>query len=91
MGDKDKTIKCEDSEPSAEWNHASTYQETQEETVMNPKDTGENEPTEGSNLLNNSGKKLQEIPTESNIWQKLRQNFACPPHGLLDRLITNGM
>nr|XP_017503020.2 sodium/hydrogen exchanger 9B2 isoform X3 [Manis javanica] len=89
MGDKDKTIKCEDSEPSAEWNHASTYQETQEETVMNPKDTGENEPTEGSNLLNNSGKKLQEIPTKSNIWQKLRQNFACPPHGLLDRLITN--
>lgn len=91
MEDKDKTIKCEDSEPSAEWNHASTYQETQEETVMNPKGTGENEPTEGSNLLNNNGKKLQETPTESNIWQKLRQIFACPPHGLLDRLITNGM
>ncbi|KAI5226057.1 Sodium/Hydrogen Exchanger 9B2 [Manis pentadactyla] len=89
MEDKDKTIKCEDSEPSAEWNHASTYQETQEETVMNPKGTGENEPTEGSNLLNNNGKKLQETPTESNIWQKLRQIFACPPHGLLDRLITN--
>ncbi|KAM6220964.1 sodium/hydrogen exchanger 9B2 [Rhynchocyon petersi] len=56
---------------------------------MNLRSTDGNEPTEGSNLLNSHEKKLQETQTESNNVQKLRQAFACPPHGLLDRLITN--
>ncbi|XP_077877991.1 sodium/hydrogen exchanger 9B2 isoform X3 [Ictidomys tridecemlineatus] len=90
MGDKDKTIECQDSEPSTGMNHTtSVYQETQEETVMNLKGTDGNEPTEGSNLLHSSEKKLQEIPTESSGLQRLRQILACPPHGLLDRIITN--
>ncbi|MBZ3891744.1 Mitochondrial sodium/hydrogen exchanger 9B2, partial [Sciurus carolinensis] len=63
----------------------------QEETVMNLKVTDGNEPTEGSNLLNSSEKKLQETPTESNGLPQLRQILACPPHGLLGRIITNGM
>lgn len=58
---------------------------------MNLKGTDGNEPTEGSNLLNSSEKRLQETPTESNHFQRLRQAFTCPPHGSLDRVITNGM
>uniref|UniRef100_A0A8D2CNZ3 Solute carrier family 9 member B2 n=1 Tax=Sciurus vulgaris TaxID=55149 RepID=A0A8D2CNZ3_SCIVU len=92
MGDEDKTIECQDSESSTGINHtASMHQETQEESVMNLKVTDGNEPTEGSNLLNSSEKKLQETPTESNGLPKLRQILACPPHGLLGRIITNGM
>uniref|UniRef100_A0A2K6G366 Solute carrier family 9 member B2 n=1 Tax=Propithecus coquereli TaxID=379532 RepID=A0A2K6G366_PROCO len=92
MRDEDKAIECEDSEPSTAMNHAtSVHQETQEETIMNLKGEDGKEPTEGSNLLNSSEKKLQETPTESNHSQRLRQTLACPPHGLLDRVITNGM
>ncbi|XP_044768596.1 sodium/hydrogen exchanger 9B2 isoform X5 [Neomonachus schauinslandi] len=92
MGDEDKVIEREDLEPSTGMDHAaSTYQETQEETVMSSKATDAKEPTEGSNLLNSSEKKLQKIPTESNNLQRLRRTFSCPPHGLLDRGITNGM
>lgn len=58
---------------------------------MNLKGTEGNEPTEGSNLLSSSEKRLQETPTESTHLQRLRQTFACPPRGLLDRVITNGM
>lgn len=65
--------------------------ETQDETVMNIKVVDGNEPTEGSNLLTSSEKRLQEPPTESNRFQRLRQTFACPPRGSLDRVITNGM
>ncbi|XP_012510831.1 PREDICTED: mitochondrial sodium/hydrogen exchanger 9B2 [Propithecus coquereli] len=90
MRDEDKAIECEDSEPSTAMNHAtSVHQETQEETIMNLKGEDGKEPTEGSNLLNSSEKKLQETPTESNHSQRLRQTLACPPHGLLDRVITN--
>ncbi|XP_011847677.1 PREDICTED: mitochondrial sodium/hydrogen exchanger 9B2 isoform X3 [Mandrillus leucophaeus] len=92
MGDEDKRITCEDSEPSTGMNHMpSMLQETQEETVMNLKGIDANEPTEGSILLKSSEKKLQETPTEANHVQRLRQMLACPPHGLLDRVITNGM
>uniref|UniRef100_A0A2K6E8B9 Solute carrier family 9 member B2 n=1 Tax=Macaca nemestrina TaxID=9545 RepID=A0A2K6E8B9_MACNE len=92
MGDEDKRITCEDSEPSTGMNHMpSMHQETQEETVMNLKGIDANEPTEGSILLKSSEKKLQETPTEANHVQRLRQMLACPPHGLLDRVITNGM
>ncbi|XP_027947017.1 sodium/hydrogen exchanger 9B2 isoform X2 [Eumetopias jubatus] len=90
MGDEDKVIECEDLEPSTGMDHAaSTYQETQEGTVMSSKATDAKEPTEGSNLLNSSEKKLQKIPTESNNLQRLRRAFSCPPHGYLDRGITN--
>ncbi|KAF6372520.1 solute carrier family 9 member B2 [Rhinolophus ferrumequinum] len=90
MEDQDKTIDGEELEPSAGVNHtASTYQETQDETVMNIKVVDGNEPTEGSNLLTSSEKRLQEPPTESNRFQRLRQTFACPPRGSLDRVITN--
>uniref|UniRef100_A0A2K6T8N0 Solute carrier family 9 member B2 n=1 Tax=Saimiri boliviensis boliviensis TaxID=39432 RepID=A0A2K6T8N0_SAIBB len=92
MEDEDKRITCEDSEPSTGMNHvASMHQETQEETVMNLKGIDANEPTEGSILLDSSEKKLQETQTEANHVQKLRQMLACPPHGLLDKVITNGM
>lgn len=90
MENEDKTIEHEDLAPSTEMNNiASTDQETQEETVMNLKGTEGNEPTEGSNLLSSSEKRLQETPTESTHLQRLRQTFACPPRGLLDRVITN--
>ncbi|XP_047713043.1 sodium/hydrogen exchanger 9B2 isoform X3 [Prionailurus viverrinus] len=90
MGDEDKAIEHEDLTPSTGMAHtASTYQETQEEAVMNSKGIDAKEPTEGSNLLNSSEKKLQEIPTESNNLRRLGQTFACPPHGLLARGITN--
>ncbi|XP_060155119.1 sodium/hydrogen exchanger 9B2 isoform X5 [Globicephala melas] len=89
MENQDKTIKHEDSEPSSEVNHtASRCQVQQEETVMNPRGIDGNEPTEGSNLLN-SNEKMQETPAEPNHLQRLRQTFACPPRGLLDRVITN--
>lgn len=58
---------------------------------MSSKATDAKEPTEGSNLLNSSERKLQKTPAESNNLQRLRQTFSCPPHGLLDRGITNGM
>ncbi|XP_008057782.1 sodium/hydrogen exchanger 9B2 isoform X2 [Carlito syrichta] len=92
MEDEDKTIECKDSEPSTEMNRTdSAHQETQEETAMNFKGIDENEPTEGSNLLKSNEKKLQETATEANHLQRLRQTLACPPRGLLDRVITNGM
>nr|KAF6432418.1 solute carrier family 9 member B2 [Rousettus aegyptiacus] len=92
MGDEDKTIEREDLKPSTGVNHVvSTYQETQEETVMNLKGIDRNEPTEGSNLLNSSEKKLQATTTESTCFQRLRETFSCPPHGSLDKVITNGM
>uniref|UniRef100_A0A8C6B871 Solute carrier family 9 member B2 n=1 Tax=Monodon monoceros TaxID=40151 RepID=A0A8C6B871_MONMO len=91
MENQDKTIEHEDSEPSTEVNHtASRCQVQQEETVMNPRGIDGNEPTEGSNLLN-INEKMQETPAEPNHLQRLRQTFACPPRGLLDRVITNGM
>ncbi|XP_016014531.2 sodium/hydrogen exchanger 9B2 [Rousettus aegyptiacus] len=90
MGDEDKTIEREDLKPSTGVNHVvSTYQETQEETVMNLKGIDRNEPTEGSNLLNSSEKKLQATTTESTCFQRLRETFSCPPHGSLDKVITN--
>uniref|UniRef100_A0A2I3RLF5 Solute carrier family 9 member B2 n=1 Tax=Pan troglodytes TaxID=9598 RepID=A0A2I3RLF5_PANTR len=92
MEDEDKRITYEDSEPSTGMNYTpSMHQETQEETVMKLKGIDANEPTEGSILLKSSEKKLQETPTEANHVQRLRQMLACPPHGLLDRVITNGM
>uniref|UniRef100_A0A8C3WQ68 Solute carrier family 9 member B2 n=1 Tax=Catagonus wagneri TaxID=51154 RepID=A0A8C3WQ68_9CETA len=92
MRNENKTIEHEDSEPCTEVDHTvSTYQEAQEETVMNPKGIDGNEPTEGSNLLNSGEKMQQETPTEPSRLQRLRQTFACPPHGLLDRVITTGM
>ncbi|XP_054341518.1 sodium/hydrogen exchanger 9B2 isoform X1 [Pongo pygmaeus] len=90
MGDEDKRITYEDSEPSTGMNYTpSMHQETQEETVMKLKGIDANEPTEGSILLKSSEKKLQETPTEANHVQRLRQMLACPPHGLLDRVVTN--
>lgn len=58
---------------------------------MNLKGIDRNEPTEGSNLLNSSEKKLQATTTESTCFQRLRETFSCPPHGSLDQVITNGM
>lgn len=57
---------------------------------MNLRGIDGNEPTEGSNLLN-SNEKVQETPAEPNHLQRRRQTHACPPHGLLARVITNGM
>uniref|UniRef100_A0A8D1Y616 Solute carrier family 9 member B2 n=1 Tax=Sus scrofa TaxID=9823 RepID=A0A8D1Y616_PIG len=92
MENKDKTIEHEDSEPSTGVkNTVSTYQEAQEETIMNPKGIDGNEPTEGSNLLNSGEKMQQETTPEPNHLQRIRQTFACPPHGLLDSIVTNGM
>ncbi|XP_048189455.1 sodium/hydrogen exchanger 9B2 isoform X2 [Perognathus longimembris pacificus] len=89
MADEDKAIQCQHLEASTEMNHrASELGETQE-TIMNSKGVEGNEPTEGSNLLSSSEKKLQETPTESNCLQRLRSAWTCPPHGLLDRVITN--
>ncbi|XP_036196915.1 sodium/hydrogen exchanger 9B2 isoform X2 [Myotis myotis] len=90
MGDEDKTVKHEDLEPSTGVNHtASAYQQTQEEPVINQIGLDESESTEGSSGMTSSGKRLQETSTESNRLQRLRQTFACPPHGLLDKVITN--
>lgn len=58
---------------------------------MNPKGIDGNEPTEGSNLLNSGEKMQQEATPEPNHLQRIRQTFACPPHGLLDSIVTNGM
>ena len=57
---------------------------------MNLRGIDGNEPTEGSNLLNNN-EKMQETPAEPNHLQRRRQIHACPPRGLLARVITNGM
>uniref|UniRef100_A0A8D0P1P1 Solute carrier family 9 member B2 n=1 Tax=Sus scrofa TaxID=9823 RepID=A0A8D0P1P1_PIG len=90
MENKDKTIEHEDSEPSTGVkNTVSTYQEAQEETIMNSKGIDGNEPTEGSNLLNSGEKMQQETTPEPNHLQRIRQTFACPPHGLLDSIVTN--
>lgn len=56
---------------------------------MNPKGIDGNEPTEGSNLLNSGEKMQQEATPEPNHLQRIRQTFACPPHGLLDSIVTN--
>lgn len=56
---------------------------------MNPKGIDGNEPTEGSNLLNSGEKMQQETTPEPNHLQRIRQTFACPPHGLLDSIVTN--
>ncbi|KAI4543107.1 hypothetical protein R6Z07F_007493 [Ovis aries] len=89
MRNQDKRAAHKDSEPSTEVNHtASSYQGRQPETGMNLRGVDGNEPTEGSNLLNNS-EKMQETPAEPNHSQRRRQTRACPPRGLLARVITN--
>ncbi|XP_010588780.1 sodium/hydrogen exchanger 9B2 [Loxodonta africana] len=91
MRDEDKRIERADLEPSTEPNCTTSEHgdiQTQEDTALNLRSIDGNELTEGSNLLNSSEKKLQETPTELNHLQRLRQAFACPPHGLLDRVIT---
>lgn len=50
-----------------------------------------NEPTEDSNLLNSDEKKPQELARESSHLQSLRRILACPPHGWLSRVVTNGV
>ncbi|XP_024430722.2 sodium/hydrogen exchanger 9B2 isoform X1 [Desmodus rotundus] len=86
---ENKTIEHEDLEPTVVNHTASMYQETQEDTVMKLGGMNGNEPTEGSSVVNTSERSLQETPTESNHLQRLKQTFTCPPHGLLDRVITN--
>ncbi|KAM5340146.1 sodium/hydrogen exchanger 9B2 isoform 2-T2 [Glossophaga mutica] len=89
MEDENKAIEHEDLEPTGVNHMASMYQETQEETVTNLRGINGKEPIEGSSIVNTSERSLQETPTESNHLQRLKQTFACPPHGLLDRVITN--
>lgn len=57
---------------------------------MNLKGVDRNEPTEDSNLLNSGEKKPPELATESGHFQSLRRVLACPPHGSLGKVITNG-
>lgn len=57
---------------------------------MNLKGVDGNEPTEDSNLLNSGEKKPPELATESSHLQSLRRILACPPHGSLGKVITNG-
>ncbi|XP_023446394.2 sodium/hydrogen exchanger 9B2 isoform X2 [Dasypus novemcinctus] len=85
MGDEDKAIQPEGLVPPT----AYLPPETQEQSVVNFKSADGNEPTKGSNLLNSREKDLQEPPCESNHLHRLRGTFACPPHGLLSRVITN--
>lgn len=90
MRDEYKAIECEDSGLSTGMNHTdAVHREPQEETVTHTKGVDGNEPTEGSNLLHSSEKTLQATPAESSLLQRLRQTLACPPHGSLDRVITN--
>ncbi|XP_075400978.1 sodium/hydrogen exchanger 9B2 isoform X2 [Tenrec ecaudatus] len=94
MGIEDKASECDDSEPSRKVDHTvSTHEEMQapEETDVNLRSTDVSEPTEGSNLLDSNEKNLQQTPTEDSHLQRLRRTFACPPHGLLGRIVTNGM
>ncbi|CAO2600109.1 Sodium/hydrogen exchanger 9B2 [Lemmus lemmus] len=92
MEDEDKTVGCQDSKPSPTGtSHTeSVHQGPQEERVMNLKGVDGNEPTEDSNLLNSGEKKPQELTTESSHLQSLRRILACPPHGSLSKVITNG-
>lgn len=79
MENKDKTIEHEDSEPSTGVkNTVSTYQEAQEETIMNPKGIDGNEPTEGSNLLNSGEKMQQEATPEPNYFLKNKTDICLP-------------
>lgn len=90
MRDEDKTVEHEDLEPSTGMNHtASANQQVQEVPVTNQIGLDENESPEGSSVLTSSGERLQETRTELNRLQRLRQTCACPPHGLLDKVITN--
>ncbi|XP_075400977.1 sodium/hydrogen exchanger 9B2 isoform X1 [Tenrec ecaudatus] len=92
MGIEDKASECDDSEPSRKVDHTvSTHEEMQapEETDVNLRSTDVSEPTEGSNLLDSNEKNLQQTPTEDSHLQRLRRTFACPPHGLLGRIVTN--
>ncbi|XP_037023808.2 sodium/hydrogen exchanger 9B2 isoform X2 [Artibeus jamaicensis] len=89
MEDESKTIEHEDLKPTGVNHTASMYQETQEETVMNFRGIHGNEPIGGSSIVNTSERSPQETPAESNHLQRLKQAFTCPPHGLLDRVITN--
>ncbi|XP_036046683.1 sodium/hydrogen exchanger 9B2 isoform X2 [Onychomys torridus] len=89
MEDEDKTVECQDSKPSTGTSHtASVHQGLWEERVVNLKDG--NEPTEDSNLLNSGEGKPQELARESSHLQSLRRILACPPHGWLSKVITNG-
>lgn len=58
---------------------------------MNLKGVDGNEPTEDSNLLNSGEKKPQELATESSHLQSVRRILACPPHGSLGKVVTNGV
>lgn len=63
----------------------------QEERVTNLKGPDGNEPTEDSNLLTGGEKKPQDSPAEPSSLQSPRRFLACPPHGRLAGVITNGV
>ncbi|KAM5255871.1 sodium/hydrogen exchanger 9B2-like [Ctenodactylus gundi] len=89
MWDEDKAIECQDLNPSTETDcTASLPQETQE-TVMSLKGIDGIEPKEGSNLLSSHENNLQETPANPTCLQRLKQMLACPPHGFVDRTVTN--
>ncbi|XP_064142370.1 sodium/hydrogen exchanger 9B2-like [Loxodonta africana] len=93
MRDEDETVECADSEPSIEVSHtASVHQETQDIFCSFRHRWGELTPGVKIEMSNtNSEKNPQETPTASNHLQRQRQAFAYLSHGLLDRVVTNGM
>uniref|UniRef100_F6YW10 Solute carrier family 9 member B1 n=1 Tax=Ornithorhynchus anatinus TaxID=9258 RepID=F6YW10_ORNAN len=56
-----------------------------------PKGVEGNEQTEQSAVVNSGEQQLPDPQTEPQPLGKLRQICACPPHGILDLIITNGM
>lgn len=91
MEDEDQTVECQYSKPPLGTTHAaSRHHELQEERVTNLKSPDGNEPTEDSNLLTGGEKKPQDSPAEPRSLQSPRRFLACPPHGRLAGVITNG-
>ncbi|XP_043825446.1 sodium/hydrogen exchanger 9B2 [Dromiciops gliroides] len=84
MGNEDNEIQSNEPEINST---ASTTKKTEEGALMDLKGIDGNEPMEESALLKNSEPSPEPSP-ESNR-EKLRQIFACPPRGILVRIITN--
>uniref|UniRef100_A0A8D0H2A1 Cation/H+ exchanger transmembrane domain-containing protein n=1 Tax=Sphenodon punctatus TaxID=8508 RepID=A0A8D0H2A1_SPHPU len=86
----DIKTESEDAESSADVGNGiiPMHQETREAGVLDTKGMDGNAQTEETALLNSCA---QKPPIESKPPGKLRQMFACPPQGLLARMVTNGM
>ncbi|XP_062992001.1 sodium/hydrogen exchanger 9B2-like [Elgaria multicarinata webbii] len=89
MGE-DLVADSEDTAPSAN-NDSSPMPQGTQARILDSKAVDGIVQTEETALLNSGGQRLQEPMAESKALGKLRQICACPPQGILSKIVTYGV